>query len=70
VIDNQHEKAGWRVAEWARVVGISRALTYQLLGAGRIASVKLGAARIITTSPNAFLASFSVLKLGGPGDDQ
>ena len=32
--DNQNHKAGWRVAEWARVVGISRALTYELLASG------------------------------------
>jgi hypothetical protein len=51
------EKRGWRVGEWSTSVGCSRALTYQLLAAGRIASVKLGAARIITTSPADFLAS-------------
>jgi predicted DNA-binding transcriptional regulator AlpA len=50
------DKAGWRVPEWAACAGISRSLTYELMAAGRIASVKIGAARIITTPPAAFLA--------------
>lgn len=52
-------KAGWRVSEWAADCGVSRAFTYNLLGAGRIDSVKVGSARIITTPPAAFLASLS-----------
>ncbi len=53
------DKAGWRVPEWSAAVGVSRSLTYELMTAGKIASVKLGAARIITTTPRAFLASLA-----------
>ncbi|HEY1300820.1 MAG TPA: hypothetical protein VGF07_10010 [Stellaceae bacterium] len=53
------ERAGWRVPEWAASVGISRALAYELLRAGRIRGVKLGAARIITTRPADFLAALA-----------
>ena len=48
-------KAGWRVNEWARDTGLSRAYVYNLLGAGRLCSVKVGTARIITTTPAEFL---------------
>ena len=50
-------KVGWRPREWARDTGVSLSLTYEFLAAGRIASVKLGSARIIITSPAQFLAS-------------
>ena len=50
-------KVGWRVKQWAHETGISQASTWQLLAEGRIKSVKFGAARIIVTSPEAFLAS-------------
>ena len=50
-------KAGWRPGEWANAVGVSRSLTYELLAEGKIDSVKLGAARLITTAPETFLAS-------------
>ena len=59
----EYTKAGWPIAEWGRDVGVSRSTTYELLGAGRIKSVKLGAKRLITTSPRDFLAS-----LEGPSD--
>lgn len=50
-------KAGWRVNEWAGDVGVSRAYVYNLLSAGAIESVKVGAARVITTHPRDFLGS-------------
>jgi hypothetical protein len=50
-------KAGWRPGEWAHAAGVSRSLTYELLAEGKIDSVKLGSARIITTSPVDFLSS-------------
>jgi hypothetical protein len=52
-------KYGWRVGEWSTSVGCSRAYTYELLAAGKIESVKLGAARIIRTHPDDFLASLA-----------
>ena len=57
-IEYQPAKLGWRISEWGRSVGVSRATTYNLLNAGRISSVKLGCrATIITTSPRDFLES-------------
>ena len=50
------DKAGWRVGEWADDVGVSRSYTYELISAGTIKSVKIGAARIIVTPPRDFLA--------------
>jgi hypothetical protein len=54
---SQTQKFGWRVSEFAAAVGLSRAHIYNLMGEGRLDSVKLGKARIITTSPGAFLES-------------
>lgn len=51
------EIVGWRPAEWSRAVGVSRSLVYELMQAGKVDSVKLGQARIITTSPRDFLDS-------------
>jgi hypothetical protein len=51
-------KVGWRVSEWATAVGLCRASVYNLLAAGRLRSVKVGAARIILTPPADFLESF------------
>jgi hypothetical protein len=55
----QVDKAGWRPGEWSAATGVSRSLTYELLAAKRIDSVKLGSARIITTAPDVFLASLA-----------
>ena len=52
-------KAGWRVNQWADDAGLSRSFAYELLSAGKIASVKAGAARIIVTSPAEYLASLA-----------
>ena len=53
------QKFGWRVGEWSRAVGCSRSSTYELIAGKRIASVKFGGARIITTHPADFLASLA-----------
>jgi hypothetical protein len=53
------KKYGWKVNEWAAAAGVSRAKTYLLLADGTLSSVKLGAARIITTHPADFLASLA-----------
>lgn len=52
-------KAGWRIDEWARDVGVSRSTIYELIGEKRISSVRLGGARIITTPPAKFLSSLT-----------
>ena len=60
-------KIGWRPSEFAEAVGLCRASVYVLMREGRIESVKndLGkhGARIIVTSPAAYLASLK------PSDD-
>ena len=53
------DKVGWRVSEWADDVGIGRAFTYQLIGEGRIKSVKIGGARVITTPPADYLKNLA-----------
>jgi excisionase family DNA binding protein len=50
-------KAGWRPDEWAAATGVSRSYAYELLAAKKLDSVKIGTARIIVTSPAAFLAA-------------
>jgi len=55
----QAEKFGWRVPEWAKSVGLSRAYVYELMKDGRIRSVKADTARIITTHPQEYLASLA-----------
>ena len=52
-------KIGWRINEFCDDAGISRSSAYELIADGRIKSVKYGAARIIVTPPNEFLASLA-----------
>ncbi|MGC2415719.1 MAG: hypothetical protein WA459_23850 [Stellaceae bacterium] len=52
---NSSNKVGWRINDWADSVSLSRAFTYELMQQGKIESVKVGTARIITTSPSQFL---------------
>jgi hypothetical protein len=49
-------RAGWRPASWARETDLSRATVYNLMGRQEVESVKVGKARVITTSPAEFLA--------------
>jgi hypothetical protein len=49
------DKVGWRVNEWADAIGLGRAFTYQLISEGKINSVRIGGARIITTAPADYL---------------
>jgi predicted DNA-binding transcriptional regulator AlpA len=53
------DKCGWRVNEFAAATGISRSLVYEKINEGLIDSVKLGTARIVTTSPSDFLAALA-----------
>jgi hypothetical protein len=49
-------KVGWRTGEWGEDAGgFSRPYVYRLMNAGYLKSVKVGTARIITTSPQEFL---------------
>jgi hypothetical protein len=56
---DDRRKFGWRVIEWSEAVGCSRSLTYELLAEKKIASVKIGNARVITTHPQDFLNSLA-----------
>ena len=49
------EKVGWRTREWARAVGVSRSYACQLIAEQKIRSVKIGAMRIVVTSPAEYL---------------
>lgn len=49
------EKVGWRILEWSHGVGCGKSTTNELIRDKKIASVKLGGARIITTSPSDYL---------------
>ena len=53
------DRAGWSVNDWAAAAGVGRTLTYDLLNGGKLTSVKVGAKRIITTPPKAFLDSLA-----------
>lgn len=59
VLGSRPTKAGWRVGEWTKDTGLSRATTYNLLNEGKIRSVKSGSARIILTSPSQYLESLA-----------
>jgi len=52
----QSQRAGWSVQEWCASAAISDALFYKLETQQRPASVKIGAKRIITEAPAAWLA--------------
>jgi hypothetical protein len=52
-----HEPAAWRPKEWIRKVPIGRSKLYLEVRAGRIKTVKVGSATLITTSPGDYLAS-------------
>ena len=54
----QAGKVAWRVDEWHKAVGVSRAHCYNLISAKTITSIKAGKLRLITTSPSAYIASF------------
>ena len=53
--EDASSKVGWRVEEWARAVGLSRAFVYEILF-NELDSVKVGSARIILTPPSEYLA--------------
>lgn len=52
-------KAAWKVNEWAFEVSLSRSYVYELIHDQKIKSVVVGKARLITTSPAAFLEALA-----------
>jgi hypothetical protein len=52
-----HAPAAWRVSGWLEEVPISRTKLYAEIGAGRVRTVKVGAATLIVTSPTSYLAA-------------
>ena len=56
-IDN-NEPAAWRINNWRRqVADMSRTKFYEERNAGRIETVKLGSATLVTTPPRAYIAA-------------
>lgn len=49
------DRAGWRVREWCRAVGIARSTYYALVGGARPHAVHVGRMRIIVESPAGWL---------------
>jgi hypothetical protein len=62
-----HERAAWRIPEWLDEVPISRSKFYEERNEGRIATVKVGSATLITTSPREYLASLATAPAGCTG---
>jgi hypothetical protein len=57
------EPATWRIKTWVRRVSeppMSRTMFYRERHAGRIETVKLGSATLVTTSPADYVASLRV----------
>ncbi|MPZ31437.1 MAG: hypothetical protein GEV13_10645 [Rhodospirillales bacterium] len=52
-------KAAWKVNEWAFETSLSKSFVHELISEQKIKSVKLGGARLILTSPAAFLSSLA-----------
>jgi hypothetical protein len=50
-------KVAWSVKNWCGDTDLSPAYCYELINDKKIASVKVGGKRLITTSPRDFLAS-------------
>ena len=42
-----HEPLAYRVNDFCRVIGLSRSKVYQLIGEGRLPTIKLGSIRLI-----------------------
>jgi hypothetical protein len=51
------EPVAWRVAVWRQIVPMSHSKFYEERAAGRIETVKLGAATLVVTSPKQYVAS-------------
>jgi excisionase family DNA binding protein len=49
------KKVSWGVNEFSESTGLGRAYIYEMIGDGRIPSVKVGQARLITISPTEFI---------------
>jgi len=56
--DDSTRPVAWRVDSWRReVANISRSKFYEERKAGRIETVKLGAATLVVTSPKEYVAA-------------
>lgn len=52
----ENGKVAWTVKEWAPLVSLSRSYVHILIQQNAIDSVKAGTRRLITTSPDEYLA--------------
>ena len=53
----QYPQAGFRIEPWGPAVGVSRSQVYEWVADGTVPSVKIGGMRIITISPQEFIAA-------------
>lgn len=45
--EREHEPLAYRVNDFCRVIGLSRSKVYELIGEGRLPTIKLGSRRLI-----------------------
>jgi excisionase family DNA binding protein len=57
--DDPNPIVAWTVRDWARQTSLSKSYVYVLLEKRRIASVKAGKRRLITTPPDQYIASLA-----------
>jgi hypothetical protein len=56
--DNNHEPVAWRINSWRHLTGgMSRTKFYEEWRAGRIETVKMGSATLVTTPPRQYIES-------------
>lgn len=53
------QRLAWRPREWGQAVSLCHVTVHGLIASGRIASVRAGGARLITTQPGEFLVSLA-----------
>lgn len=59
--DLHAEPAAWRINDWRRRVPISRTKFYKERDAGRIETVKLGSATLVTTPPHKYIETLRAM---------
>lgn len=57
---DEGEKLAWTVSEWGHDTRQCNAKVYQLINEGQIRTAKVGAKRLILTSPRSFLEAHAV----------
>lgn len=60
----QPARVGWKIDDWCRAAGLSRALFYKLPTDQRPQSVTIGTRRIIVEPPREYLAKLAAAQMG------